>query len=459
MKKLATFNLLIILLISLFLASPGNVNGKTHYVDRNHRLASDSNPGTLDLPWLTIQHASEIMAAGDTVYIRDGIYHEHVRTEHSGNPNGYIVFSAYKDETPVIDGTGVQESQNGFIIDQSYIKLIGLEIRNWGEVGIWAEGASNFEISDCEVHHVSFGIGVSFGSHDFVLNRVEMHHFFLFGFDASPGNGLDCYNGVLNDCISYAGIDPDQNVDGFALGHGNQHDFIFNRCQAYDVYDGFDIGRNGGGSNTNIVINGCSSHDCWYDNYKIGGSVKLVNCLGYNSKGSNVDLHWLDAPANVTLQNCTFENAAVFNIYVENSKHTLNMFNCILAGGDNIGLAFEQKNVDNYKGDYNLFQNHNQERVIAVAYEDEFTFDQVGVGAWTDYSGQDAHSHVTYSDTSIFVDPLNINLQLLPTTGARGRGKNAGAPSEDYEGHPRPVGKWCDIGAYEFHASAKAGET
>jgi hypothetical protein len=34
---------------------------------------NDSNPGTMDRPWQTIQKAADTLIAGDTVYIRDYI--------------------------------------------------------------------------------------------------------------------------------------------------------------------------------------------------------------------------------------------------------------------------------------------------------------------------------------------------------------------------------------------------
>ena len=42
------------------------VYGATYYVAKN---GNNSNPGTEAEPWLTIQHATDTMEAGDTVYI------------------------------------------------------------------------------------------------------------------------------------------------------------------------------------------------------------------------------------------------------------------------------------------------------------------------------------------------------------------------------------------------------
>jgi hypothetical protein len=447
-------NRLSILCLILFLLIPVVSRAATYYVDRNHPSANDTNPGTEDLPWLTIQHASETMVAGDSVLIKDGVYNEHVNTENSGTASSHIVFSAYPGDTPIIDGTGVSESQNGIIVDQSYIKLLGFEIRNWNDNGIWMANAGYVEISDCEVHDVTFGIGAAYGTHDFELNRVEVHHFDLYGFDASPSGGTDCYNGTINDCIAHSGRDPVQNVDGFALGHGTQHDFVFNRCETYDVYDGFDI------SSRNTTLNRCAAHDTWNGGYKIwADSVALVNCIGYHNNVVNVELDWDGEPGTTTLRNCTFMDTQTFNVAVENSADHLEMYNCILAGGDNIGLLFAQMGVSNYSGDYNLFHNDNPARAISVGYEDEFSLSQIESGDWTTYSGQDANSLVAYTDTAIFLEPVTHDLHLIGGSPAVDHGTSNGAPSEDFEGNPRPVGAGYDIGAYEYQVEGIETDT
>ena len=132
MKKLTVLNSVVMLSLLLFLFTPQISNATTYYVDRNHSSANDMNPGTMDLPWLTIHHAAETVTAGDTVYIRAGTYNEYVYTENGGNAtDGHIVFSAYSGETPIIDGTGVTDVGNLFIVDKSYIKILGLVICNF----------------------------------------------------------------------------------------------------------------------------------------------------------------------------------------------------------------------------------------------------------------------------------------------------------------------------------------
>ncbi|MBN2272825.1 MAG: right-handed parallel beta-helix repeat-containing protein [Bacteroidales bacterium] len=424
----------------------GMLSAQTYYVDKNHASADNSNPGTIDLPWKSIGHAAETAVAGDQVFIRAGTYNESIYFDNNGSAEALIVFSAYAGEKPVVDGTGVSESQNGIIIDKSYIKIEGLEIRNWEENAVWVENAHHLEISDCEVHDVTYGIGLTDGSHEFVLNRVLVHHFALYGFDVTPSSVGDCYNGTFNDCVAHTGSDAEQNVDGFALGHGDQYGFTFNRCVTYNVYDGFDI------SSRNSTLNGCLAYNCWNGAYKLWqDQVKLLNCIGYDCTGSVVELDWDGTPGVVSLMNCTFYGGETFTVWVENHADALHMTNCIVAGGDNIGLAFEQMDVSQYQGDYNVFHNNNSDRAVVVGYTDEFTLDQITSGSWTTYSGQDAHSWTVNSAGLLFLNPAGYNFHLQGTGVAVDHGTNSGAPSDDFDGNPRYTGTGVDIGAYEIN--------
>ena len=106
---------LIFLMVLSFISTASAIaHAATYYVATT---GSDSNPGTEAQPWRTVQHAADTMVAGDTVYIRGGIYNENVQTMNSGNATeGYITFSPYSGENPTIDGTGISAS-NGFIIN------------------------------------------------------------------------------------------------------------------------------------------------------------------------------------------------------------------------------------------------------------------------------------------------------------------------------------------------------
>jgi hypothetical protein len=66
--------------------------------------ASDTNPGTKEAPFATISAAAAILTAGDTCYIRAGIYRETVVPANSGSPGNPIVFTGYGDGDVIISG-------------------------------------------------------------------------------------------------------------------------------------------------------------------------------------------------------------------------------------------------------------------------------------------------------------------------------------------------------------------
>jgi len=139
-------------------------DGISYYVSTS---GNDNNPGTLGLPWRTIQHAANVVMAGDTVFVRGGVYKEHVNVPVSGNATaGYITFQSYPGETAIVDGTGlgVPNGQYGlFNIDsQSYLIIQGFEIRNYKTsstkyvpIGIYIYGAgSNLQILNNHLHNI-----------------------------------------------------------------------------------------------------------------------------------------------------------------------------------------------------------------------------------------------------------------------------------------------------------------
>lgn len=68
---------------------------------------SDENPGTGELPFLTVQKAASIAQAGDTIYLRAGTYRETVTPVNSGTAGNPITFKPYKDEEVIISGADV----------------------------------------------------------------------------------------------------------------------------------------------------------------------------------------------------------------------------------------------------------------------------------------------------------------------------------------------------------------
>lgn len=159
----------LITLVCLTLASTSWATN--YYVDQNNAMASDSNPGTESSPWKTIQKGANVAVAGDTVYVKSGIYHEWVNVKNSGTEGNPITFKAYPGDKPIIDGTGVAVPTYEALFwsrGNNYITLDGFEVRNSSQLLIGLNHGNYLTIKNC-VAHGNSGPGGSDNNHDGIL--------------------------------------------------------------------------------------------------------------------------------------------------------------------------------------------------------------------------------------------------------------------------------------------------
>src|SRR5262249_9722947 len=171
-------------------------------------IGNDSNAGTKTSPWRTVQHAADTARAGSTVNVRGGIYAELVNINQSGNASdGFITFKSLPGETAILDATRFTPSGRQGILtihNQSYVRIEGLEIRNFvtaehrlSPLGVNVSGSgSHIELLKNNVHHIQqtfpgrdkpgsggngFGIAV-YGTDaktpitDLIIDGNEVHH-------------------------------------------------------------------------------------------------------------------------------------------------------------------------------------------------------------------------------------------------------------------------------------------
>ena len=125
-----------------------NLDAKTYYVATT---GNDNNTGDIDHPWATWQKAVTVSVPGDTTYIRGGIYKptNYIgftscigiciipgdRMGVSGTADAPICYFNYPGETPILDGSLMTTSINGWLggIDVQYAQYIhfrGLTVCN-----------------------------------------------------------------------------------------------------------------------------------------------------------------------------------------------------------------------------------------------------------------------------------------------------------------------------------------
>ncbi len=218
----------------------------------------DSNPGTIDQPFESLQKAQELVNPGDTVYIRGGTYQ--VREDQiskvvsslfacityldkSGTEGNTIKYWAYPGEIPIFDFSNVKPANQrvvGIYVIGSYIHIKGLEM-----TGIQ---------TTITTHTESYCI-YSRGNNN-ISEELDMHD--------NVGTGLRHYKGGGNlflNCDSYRNWDyvsedgSGGNNDGFgchpdAGGTGN----VFKGCRAwFNSDDGYDIIR----ADESVVFDSC----------------------------------------------------------------------------------------------------------------------------------------------------------------------------------------------------------
>ncbi|WP_017814918.1 right-handed parallel beta-helix repeat-containing protein [Paenibacillus shenyangensis] len=224
-----------------------------YYVSPDGR---DSQSGSQNSPWRTIQHAADQAVPGSTIYIRAGVYHEQVTIRRSGSAAaGFITFASYPGEQAILDGNGVKVSGLQGLIDitdASYVRVQDLEVRNYTTksrdavpIGIYVHGSGRqIQLTGNHVHHIAntatpsgpdltgrdaHGIAVYGDQAPAALKQVtidhnELHDLVLGSSESLVINGnVDGFavtnNRIYNndnigiDLIGFEGISPDEQYD------------------------------------------------------------------------------------------------------------------------------------------------------------------------------------------------------------------------------------------------------
>ncbi len=132
----------------------------------------DAHPGTFEQPWATVNHAAQVLQAGQTVYLRGGLYTlaTQVVPAHSGQADAWITYRAYPGEQPILDASAIDNDGSGsfshdagsFNIErQAYIRVIGLKVQNSHQAGFMVRDAQHIELYN-NIAETTFapGIGV-----------------------------------------------------------------------------------------------------------------------------------------------------------------------------------------------------------------------------------------------------------------------------------------------------------
>lgn len=257
--------------------------GGVYYVATD---GNDTNAGSKDKPFATLNKANEVVQAGDTVWIRGGIYDlkdtvfferykmtaSILLTASGESDDNRIHYLAYPGERPIFDGANLpvaagEEHSDGtpegamytspIVISAKYLHLKGFEVRNTPMI-----------------HNSNSGIFLYASKHIF-LEQIDSHHNAGPGFFANDG-AADGGGHIFLNCDAHDNYDPlgwqgdGENADGFGAhyqkpGEGDTTKFI--GCRAWwNSDDGFDFIN----QEFPVVLENCYAMGNGYSDYGLG---------------------------------------------------------------------------------------------------------------------------------------------------------------------------------------------
>jgi len=483
----------------------GQVN-TSYYVSLT---GNDSNPGTQAAPWRTIQHAADTARAGSTVQVHGGVYEELVSINVSGNASdGFITFKSYPGETAVLDaGHFTPAGRQGILTihNQSYVRIVGLEIRNFhtaehrlSPLGISVIGAgSHIELLKNNVHHIEqtfegrdapgrggngFGIAV-YGTDaktpitDLVIDGNEVHHLKTGSSESLVVNGnvtnfrithnvVHDNNNIGIDVIGFERTAPDPAVDQARDGvvSGN---LVYNITSkgnpAYRNEENSDgIYVDGG---TRILIENNVMHDVDFgielaSEHKDRATSYIIarNNLIYHSHTAGISIGGY-APERGHTEHCTVVNNTLYENDTSgtgtgefqmqwNMSDNIFANNIVYAGSRcliSLNKSQADKNHPSAETDHNLYYCASGAKAsIWIGASNTVTgFDQ-----YVESTGNDRHSR--FLDPN-FVDAASHNFHLQSNSPALAVGITDELPvgELDLDGSPRmKLGK-IDLGCYQ----------
>jgi len=126
----------------------------TYYVSTT---GSDSKSGSSSNPFKTISKAATVAHAGDTVYVRAGVYKQLVKISSKGSSSAWITFQPYPGESAVIDGTGTASDSTLVTISGQYVAVKNFEIRYATRSGVSISSTKYVRLENNTIHHSTRG--------------------------------------------------------------------------------------------------------------------------------------------------------------------------------------------------------------------------------------------------------------------------------------------------------------
>ncbi len=354
------------------------------------KTGSDANAGTTaGTPWLTVDHAVDSVAPGDTIYVGAGTYVEDVNPSVAGTVGNPIKYIA--------DTDGAQTGDAGDVILSSPAGLRALYIFSRDYIEVY-----NFKISGGSSQVVYWRDSVGG-----VLDNCEVY------------NG-GVYGVYLNTNAELATRDCNIHDNGSASGAG----FIVNGSSTLEATDCTLSNNYRGGF---AVIGTTNLLRCRIENSLTqgilcqGGTLTAKNCLITGGMSNEGVMANSDPANNVTLQNCTIADSSNHGVRCYGGVFTVT--NCIIANHAGYGIIHSGGTMTHT---YNVVYGNTSGEFLSTT--------------------QDATEIVADPQ---FVSNTDYRVRSLSPAVNAGTDLT-GTVDDDIDGIPRPYDGAWDIGCYEM---------
>lgn len=504
--------LLISFLLAIVLPACRGATGNSSPVLYVSPSGSNTNPGTEQQPFRTLQHAADVATPGATVDVRGGTYCQQLVIHVSGDAaGGYITFRSAPGEKSVLDGScltpKVGPSAMVTLHNVSYIRIQGLEIRNYKTDGrlhipfgirVYGSG-SHIQILNNDVHHIEqtypgrlrsgsgangFGIAV-YGTDvkapisNLVVDGNSVHHLQTGSSESLVLNGnvrnfrvtrntVHDNNNIGIDIIGYERTAPDPRVDRARDGVVSQN-LVYNITSRGNPAYGNDVSADGiyvdGG--TRILIERNVIHDVDFglelaSEHRNGSTSHIVarNNLIYSCHSAGITIGGYDRKRGTTEDTVMVNNTLYKNDTEDTGTGEFqmqfylrnNIFenNIIYVGKS--GRALNSRSGREKPNIPTVTMDHNLFYDPGGPAEGKWPFDGKNYASFAQYryaTGNGTHS--VFADPQ-FVNTSENNFHLRSGSPAHNAGATLGVSivgARDLDGHPRIRDGKIDIGSYE----------
>ena len=396
---------------------------ETYYVAPPASGGSNANPGTLEQPWATLQHAANTIGPGDTVLVRAGDYVGAEFTT-SGTPAEPIVLQAFPGELVRIVADAPTRPDGINLEGASWMTVDGFQVDGRTRAGIRAVLCEHVTIRNNRLdQNGRWGILTGFCDDLVIENNVASRSVIEHGI-----------------YVSNSGDRPI--VRGNTLFSNNANGLHMNG----DVFS-----QPGDG----IISNALVENNVIHDNGVAGGSginmdgvqdSLIRNNLLYAARASGISLYRIDgggpSTGNRVLNNTVVVGSAgrwALNIRDGSTGNTVR---------NNVLL-----NLHSFRGSMTVcntcLAGFTSDRNVVM---NRFTLDDgntvLTLAQWQLATGQDANS-ILSTQAAVFVDVATADYRLSDTSPALDAGELRIDVPADIVGTARPQGATHDIGAYE----------